>query len=367
MLIAKNGDFVSFQHYDEPINVLGQKIQNVIECGELHVNIASIPSVIENKGEAMLRGDSVNMIVLSMDKKLRKQAEETHNCFVSVQSANTLERNTVLIAHKETEEGYVIDRVQQSFVVHHYHVTKDSVSLIGSQYPEMYNTTVPLIRIFSTHKDTGTIKEVIYYSDTLEPKTYYTEIGHPRYEKMASLRKSSVFLICHNGAHFETKMWVQPFCKIIVCNDYIKKMDYKFHGDVVKLLDWHYHGGMPAVIPDDMIRCIDDDIDAIKQVMNECSDYSTKKGPKWMFLGFSFATAYEARLYAQSFTERRKEHASDYGRDVKPKDKKSEEDKPKVELVIPSPPPEVYGYLQKENKRRKGKKNKREYFKKYDS
>lgn len=364
MLIAKNGYFVSFKHYDEPINVLGQKIQNVIDCGELHINIASIPSTIEHRGEAILRGDSVNMIHLAMATDLERNAKKSHNCFVLADSANTIERSTILVAHKEEEDGYVIDRIQQSFVVHHYHITPNSVSLIGSQYPEMYNTTVPLIRIFSTHKDTGTIKEVIYYSDTLEPKTYYTEIGSPKYEKLSSLRKSDIFVICHNGARFETKMWVQQFCKIIVCNDYIKKMDYKFHGDVVKLLDWHYHGGMPPVIPDDMIRCMDDDIDAIKQVINECSDYSTKKGPKWMFLGFRFSTAYEARLYAQGFTERRKEYSVNptATRTIKERPEKN----PKVELVIPSPPPEVYGYLQKESRRRNGKRRKKNYFKKYD-
>ena len=367
MLIAKNGDFVSFKHYDEPINVLGQKIRNVIDCGELHVNIASIPSTLEQRGEALLRGDSVNMIHLAMATDLEKNAEKSHNCFVLAESANTVERNTILVAHKEEENGYVIDRVQQSFVVHRYHITPKSVNLIGSQYPEMYSTNVPLIRIFSTHKDTGTIKEVIYYSDTLEPKTYYTEIGSPKYEKLSSLRKSDIFVICHNGARFETKMWVQPFCKIIVCNDYIRRMDHKFHGDVVKLLDWHYNGGMPSVIPDDMIRCMDDDIDDIKQVIDECSDYSTKKGPKWMFLGFRFSTAYEARLYAQGFTERRKEYAANPKLSKTKNSKPNSEDKPKVELVIPSPPPEVYGYLQKKSSRRSGNKRKKEYFKKYES
>lgn len=363
MLIAKNVEDTEFdlfveriyKHYEDPINVLGQDVCNQLCIGPITINIPK-----NNIGNWSVNG--VNLQILQMTKELRAAANESGNYFAQMISANTLTRPTIIVYHKELEEDYVIDRVQQSFIVHADAIDDNSVYMWGSAFPEMYNNDLPLVRIFSTNVKTGTIKEVRYYSDTLEPKTYYTTISDDRYEQLISLRRDNIFIINHDGSRFQQKVAIKPFMKLIVSRDYVARMEKRCHGNVIKLLNWYFHNGLPENINDDMIHCVDDDIDEIKHEIEQYSNYSTPKGPKWVFVGFGYDTTQEARKYAQSFSVRSKHQEKRYVKPDKPKTEKRDTSN----LVIPNPPEEVMKHYAEKAQRRAKHKNKRDYMKRVD-
>lgn len=388
MLIASNNkdELIKFKHYDHNISVMGQSVHDTISVGKINLHIVGARGGVTEQSPG-----NFNLITLVMNKNMRKIAEKEHAWFAQMDNANNVERTTILVAHQETEDGYEIDRVQQSFAVHAYYVSSEEIDMFGSQFPEMYNTNVPLIRIFSTHKETGVIKETIYYSDSLSPRVYYTEPGSPKYDKLASLRRPKIFVILYDGMHFATKMWVKPFTKVIVNKAYLDRINILNYDDAVNHMNYVFHGGMPSEVPDGMITIMDDDINKLKEFVDNETDYTSNKGPKWVFYGFPFSTSYELRLFAQDFYKRKK--ALENPVEEHEEEAKAVEMDPLTELqtkftenferrnpeaeyvpyrqVIEEPSKlnfvELYGTPLDKNDRHKGKKKKnKDYLRKYD-
>lgn len=324
---------------------------------------------------------NVNLAVLSMDRNLKQKAQLTNTCFARPCDPKMQNRPTVLISHVEDEEGYKIDRITQNFIVHDFVVDGTRVDLFGSLYPEIYQNDTPVIRIFSTHEETGTIKEVCYYRDTMEPRTTYFNTDHPRYEKLAAYRKS-LYVVCHNGSRFTHKIRLQGFVTVFVNPNYISRMNRNSDSrlTVEDVLSRHYG------IPKDEIQCsvIDtcETVDELKtSIMSKLGDNSAKQYPKFYLLGYNYTITNEVREYIDDATgqkhhpkpKRTDDQNNDAGhrgarryekREEKPKHhdtypKISEREKKAFDMI-------PYGALAEKPSKRRGKDRKRDYHRKYD-
>lgn len=365
MLIASNNkdELIKFKHRNNAI-VMNQRVHDTITVGGISLHIVGARGGVTEQSPG-----NFNLMTLVMNREMRKIAEKEHAWFAQMDSANNVERTTILVAHQETEDGYEIDRVQQNFAVHAYYVSRKEIDMFGSQFPEMYNTNVPLIRIFSTNNETGVIKETIYYSDSLSPRVYYTNPGDAKYDKLVSLRRPKIFVVLHDGVHFATKMWVKPFTKIIVNKAYLDRINVLTNADAVEHMNYVFHGGMPSEVPDGMVTIMDDDIDKLKEFIDSETDYTSNKGPKWVFYGFPFNTSYELRLFAQDFHKRKKalENPEPETESVTDQPAEVKKEPEVVDAASEIDFEELYGNSIDKRNRYKGKKKKnKDYLRKYD-